>query len=298
MRNIMWAILACFLWSTAFAGIKIGLRYMPPLGFAGIRFMISGLLLLPFCGGLALFFRTVCSHFRTILLIAALQTFFVYALFYTGMTMVDGAIAAILIGSAPLISATLAHYLMHDDRFTPGKLISLLIGIGGIAIIALSRQPWLAVGRSEFFGVLILLLSSVVGNTGNIFVARERNSIPPLILNSAQIFVGGLGLFLVSLVMEGVPDLHQPLEFYAALLWLAMLSAVAFSIWFTLLKKPGVRVSELNLWKFIIPVFGALLSWLVLPQESPEWSAIIGMVFVAGSILSFHLCLLERNCDK
>ncbi|MFH2026502.1 MAG: hypothetical protein ABIK30_11950, partial [bacterium] len=62
--------------------------------------------------------------------------------------------------------------------------------------------------------------------------------------------------------------------------------------------KPGVKVSSLNLWKFIIPVLGAVIAWIVLPDEKPEISAIIGMVFVALSILSFNLCnMVSKNCD-
>jgi drug/metabolite transporter (DMT)-like permease len=72
---------------------------------------------------------------------------------------------------------------------------------------------------------------------------------------------------------------------------LSFLSAAAISIWYTLLKRPGVKVSSLNMWKFIIPVLGAILSWLILPNENPTLIAIIGMVLVALSlvVLNFHI---------
>ena len=258
--------------------------------------MISGLLLLPFCGKFPVYLRSVARNWKIVLGVSFLQTSFVYALFYTGMTMVPGAIAAIVIGSGPLISAVAAHYMMPDDELSVGKTLSLFLGLLGIILIAVTRQPWSSGGLLEFSGILILLISSISSNLGNIFVARDGQKINPLILNSAQIFLGGLTLLLISLPIEGAPRLRQPLEFYLALIWLALLSAVAFSIWFTLLKKPDVKVSELNLWKFIIPVFGAILSWMILPDESPELFAVIGMLFVAGSILAFHLCGIKRKC--
>jgi drug/metabolite transporter (DMT)-like permease len=67
--------------------------------------------------------------------------------------------------------------------------------------------------------------------------------------------------------------------------WLSFLSAAAFSIWFQLLKREGVLVSDLNVWKFLIPVSGACLSWLVIPGESPEPSTVAGMMCIAVALI-------------
>ena len=292
------AVFACLLWATAFVGVKIGLRYCQPFGFAGIRFMLSGLILLPFSGGLRRYFKTVSDNFRRILLLASIQTFIAYAFFYYGMTLVPGALAAIVIGSSPLIFALVAHLMTHDDKITFLKLVSMLIGFTGVAIIGISRQPWQAAGLTEFFGIFILLIGSTSGAIGNVIVSKDKQNIPSLILNSSQLFIGGFGLLIISLIFEGNPFKPYPIEYFIALIYLSILSAVAFSIWFYLLKKPGVKVSSLNLWKFIIPVFGAVIAWIILPDESPEPAAIIGMIFVALSILSFNLCnIFMKSCD-
>jgi drug/metabolite transporter (DMT)-like permease len=66
------------------------------------------------------------------------------------------------------------------------------------------------------------------------------------------------------------------------------MAAVAFSLWFMLLQRPGVKVSELNLWKFIIPVVGAILSWLLVPDEHPELLTITGMIIITASLIMFY----------
>ncbi len=282
------AILACLLWSTAFVGVKIGLTYVGPFAFAGIRFALSGIILLPFCGRPAAFFRTVSSNWKMILQLSFFQTFLLYGMFYVGMTLIPGALGAIVIGSGPLLSAVTAHFLMPDDTMTRAKSISIAIGLLGVAVISLSRQPWQATGLMEFVGVVLLVLGGVCSAFGNIIVARDEANVPPLILNAVQIFFGGVLLLVISLPLEGLPDLNQPIRFYLILLWLSFLSAVAISIWFFLLKKPGVKVSELNLWKFLIPVGGAIFSWTFLPAESPEAAPVIGMICVAGAVLWYH----------
>jgi drug/metabolite transporter (DMT)-like permease len=296
-QQILLAIIACLLWSTAFVGIKTGLHYSKPLSFAGIRFMLSGVMLLPFTGGMTRYFQLVRVHWWILLKVGLLQTFLVYGLFYSGMTIVPGALAAVIIGSSPLITAIIAHFRMPGDELTVPKTMSMLLGVAGVVVIGISRHPWEEAGFGQFVGILILLASSVSGAFGNITVAQERSSIPPVILNSAQIFLGGLLLFVLSLPLEGLPRFNHPPVYWAALFYLAFVSAAAFSIWFSLLKTPGIKVSSLNLWKFLIPVLGATFSWILLSEESPELFTIIGMLCVALSIIAYNICLLANRCD-
>ncbi|OVE74403.1 hypothetical protein BVX94_00430, partial [bacterium B17] len=72
------AITACLLWSTAFVGVKIVLQYMSPLVFAGIRFLLAAVLILPFCGGIGVLKKTLTKDTKTFLLIGLFQTFFLY----------------------------------------------------------------------------------------------------------------------------------------------------------------------------------------------------------------------------
>jgi len=66
------------------------------------------------------------------------------------------------------------------------------------------------------------------------------------------------------------------------------MAAAAFSIWYKLLQRPGVKVSELNLWKFITPVTGAVLSWMLVPDEYPELLTILGMIIITSSLILFY----------
>jgi drug/metabolite transporter (DMT)-like permease len=79
-----------------------------------------------------------------------------------------------------------------------------------------------------------------------------------------------------------------PMEHWLDLLWLSFMAAAAFSIWFRLLQRPGVKVSELNLFKFIIPVVGAILSWMLVPDEEPEWITVTGMIIITFSLIMFY----------
>jgi len=284
--TVFLAIIACLLWATAFVGVKIGLKYNSPFQFAGIRFFISGLLILPFTPRIKQKILEMKANVGKIFLVGFIQTFLQYALFYKGMDLVPGALGAMVIGSGPLFIAIVAHFLMPGDTITGKKMLSILIGLAGIAIISLGRKGMGATGEMVSIGILILISNNILSGFGNILVASDRKKIPPLVLSSFSMIIGGSMLFILGIFTEGYRSGPFPVEYYASLTWLSFLSAAAISIWYTLLKRPGVKVSELNFWKFIIPMLGAISSWLILPDENPTLIAIIGMILVAIALIT------------
>ena len=286
--TVFLAIIACLLWSSAFAVIKIGLRYTTPLQFAGIRFMISGLMVLPLVGSLASAIRYIRNNFQLILLIAFLQTFIQYALLYSGLNLIPGALGAIIIGSGPLFIALTAHFLMPDDRLTLPKLGIIFMGIIGIVLVSLSHASGKGTGNLILVGILLLFLTNINAGFTNVIIARDAKHIPPLVLSSSALIFGGLLLFLTSIPIEGFKLTNPPAEYYFSLGWLSFLSATALSIWFSLLQREGVKVSDLNIWKFIIPVSGAILSWILIPNESPDIVSVAGIAITALALILFN----------
>jgi drug/metabolite transporter (DMT)-like permease len=279
------AIFACLLWATPFTAIKIGLKYTTPLQFAGIRFLLSGLIILPFIKDLKYKVLESKKRWRFILWVALLQTTFLYGLFYTGISFVPGALAAMLIGSQPLFAAVFAHFMLANDKMSWNKIFAIILGITGVCIISLGRADFVLTTTIPL-GVGILILNNIVGSTGNVIVSRDAKDMPPRVLASFSMIIGGAVLLLISIPIENPSwTTIYPGEYYLSLAWLAMVSAFAITIWFGLLQRPGVKVSNLNTWKFIVPIFGASLSWLILPDEHPDLLSIIGMIVIACSLL-------------
>jgi len=293
--TIFLAILACLLWASAFVGIKIGLPYTTPLQFAGIRFFISGLIILPFCSQRRDYFRIILKNWKVVFVITLLQTFVHYSLFYTGISMVPGALGAIVVGSGPVFVAIVAHFSMPDDKMSLKKAGVILLGLTGVVLVSLERGSLSGEGKLILVGIALLILTNINSGFTNIIVAKDKDKVPPLVLSSASMIVGGVMLFLFSIPVEGLHFSAKPFEYYAALGWLSFLSAAAFSIWFTLLKRPGVKVSDLNMWKFIIPVFGAIFAWILLPDEHPDVLSITGMLITGSSLFLLNYLNRKKN---
>jgi drug/metabolite transporter (DMT)-like permease len=282
------AILACWLWSTAFANVKIGLQYNSPLQFAGIRFIISGILLFIYFGKPMVIYREFRIYWKFILLLSLMQFSGQYAFFYMGMKYVPGALGAMIIGSSPLFIAIVAHFWMLNDKMTTIKTGSIIIGIIGIAIITIGRSKVEIKNPLEILGIGLLLVNNIFSGFSNVMVSKNQTGRSPLVLSSTSLFIGGITLFLIAIPVEGINWGPFPPVYYFTLGWLSFLSAAAFTIWYTLLQRPSVKVSELNIWKFLIPASGAALSWILIKDEKPDWISIAGMLVITVSLVTLN----------
>lgn len=279
------AVLACLLWGSAFAGAKIGFEYADPILLSGIRFTLAGLLLVPVMIAGKVDLRGALHHWKFMLLFAFVQTFLQYGLFFMGLAEVPAATSAVIIGAGPLFVAVMAHLTLADDRLTPRKIVAITLGLSGVVFISLAKGEMTSADPHFWSGVGLLVLSNIIGSYTNIMVVKKKEyDISPVVLTSFANFTGGLMLLLASLVVEKPVIGAYPFKFYAAVLWLAFIPAAAFSLWYGLLQKPGVKVSELNVWKFLVPVTGCILAWIILPGESPDRASITGIVIITVAL--------------
>ncbi|WP_321286115.1 DMT family transporter [uncultured Sunxiuqinia sp.] len=284
-NTIFLAIVACLLWSSAFVGVKIGLQYHTPFQFAGVRFTLSGLMLFFFFNSYRKYMAQIKEHWRFISLIGLLQTVIQYMFFYSGINLLPASIAALIIGSSPLFISVVSHFSFQNDKMNWLKTISILLGVVGVAIISLGRRELPSGVKISLLGIALLLANNFVSGFSNVLVAKKPARLTPIVLSSSSLFFGGIGLIIISIPVEGYGIKSLAPEYFVALAWLSFLSAAAFTIWFGLLQRPGVKVSVLNTWKFLVPVAGAMLSWMIIPDESPDLISIAGMLVIASSLL-------------
>jgi drug/metabolite transporter (DMT)-like permease len=286
-NTIFRAVIACLLWASVYPAIKIGLEYVPPFHFAGLRFIISGLLILPFTVKPAIYFRVIKEHWKVVIWVTSLQTLLNYSLFYPGLMLVPGALGAVIVGSQPLITAVVAAVIAKEDKLTRKKIFTIIIGISGVVLISAGRQAFRLGSAIELLGVAMIFSANFATATSNVIISTKSKGMNPFVLSSFTLFTGGVIIFLISLIFEKQPAGNLPFKYWSILGWLSFTSALAFSLWYMLLQRPGVKVSELNLWKFIIPVVGAILSWIFVPDEKPEILTIIGILIITTSLILF-----------
>jgi len=286
-NTILWAVISCLLWSTVYAGIKIGLQYDTPLHFAGLRFIISGLILLPFIIKKGAILKLISDNWKIFFWVLLLQVLGNYIFFYLGMDLVPGALGAVIVGSQPLFTALVASLMHESEKLTRNKIITIIAGITGVVMISAGRQAFKFGTVIEVAGVFLIIGANLSTAISNVMVSVRSRGIDPVVLNAVTLFTGGIIILIISSFTENPVTSPKPGEYWLALIWLSIVASTAFSIWYKLLQRPHVKVSELNLWKFIIPVVGAVLSWILVPGENPDILTISGMFIIAVSLIIF-----------
>lgn len=265
--------------------------------------------MIPFAG--RNYINELKTHFRVVLLVGFLQTFCVYLLFFLALVRIKASTGAALIGIGPMIGAVLGHIFIKSDKFDKTKIVSFILGIVGVTFVSLgSGKGGGLPDSSEIAGIILFVLSSISGAFSNIIILKYKTDIRPGVLTSAQLTIGGIFLTLLSfavykenslisfcmdiysifgsLFFGKSLDLIFPPGFYLSLIWLIFISSAGFSIWYYLLAKRRESLISMNIWKFIMPVTGGVLGWLIIPGDSPNVKTVSGMLVVASSILVFY----------
>lgn len=287
-KGLFYAILASILWAIVNPFIKQGLSYdFTPMNFAGIRFTTVGIILFAYTWHKGMW-REIRQHSKLFLNLILINMFMGYTAFYFGVDFVSGAISSIIMGMTPLINVLLAHLLASNDRLNTHKIISLIVSLIGLFLIIGMGSNGAPLDWKGITGIVLLLLSIIFQGYSAISVSEDKGKVNPIFLNAVQMFFGGLLIYMVGLGTEGYHSfIGKPGGFYASLAILVFISVFAFSFWFIALQSKGAKVSDINMCRLINPILGAVLSWIMLPDEYPTFSTVAGMVVIVSSLIIY-----------
>ena len=285
------AILCCALWGSATPFIKIGYKLILPHGgvastmlFAGIRFTLAGVLtVLIYSIARRKFLYPKKQNWDKVLIISAFQTVIQYIFFYIGLANTTGVKGTIASGSNAFFAMLVACLVFHQEKLTLKKVIAAILGFSGIVLVNLEGLDL----NMNFTGDGFVLISAIAYAFSSVFVKIFSKYEDPVILSGYQFILGGIVMTLVGVFMGGkvaFPDIKA----VAVLIYLAFLSAIAYSLWGILLKHNPV--SKVTIYSFMIPVFGVLLSNLLLSEQShvSPINLIITLILVSTGIIMLN----------
>ncbi|MBR4989424.1 MAG: DMT family transporter [Bacteroidaceae bacterium] len=274
---VTFALSAAISWGWAYPLIKLGFDEFgimqsmtgSKMLFAGIRFFISGVLIL--C--IARFFK---RDFRIrnsngvwyILLYALLNTTLHYAFFYIGLSHSDGARAAILNSLGVFMLVLLACVFFKSDKLTTKKMLGCVIGFAGILSLNLGKGSY---GEFTMMGDGMIVMNALCSAFAGLLTRGLGKFVDVVVGTGYSLAIGGLLLVLPGVVMGGVLPHVTP---YGILLLglLVCISTLGFTLYNKLLScNPVGKVAIFN---SLIPVVGAITSCICL-HEPFYWKYIL-----------------------
>ena len=281
------ALLCCFLWGSAFPAIKLGYKFMgvsseqwmDQILYGGIRFF--------FAGALVVLFEWTCR--RKILLpsrkmlphigvLGIFQTILQYICFYIGLARVPAVKGSLITGVNVFFPFLLAVLLFRSERFSYKKLFGCILGFCGL--IALYLTDLSHFSRPSLMGDGMLLISAFAyGMSANV-TKRFSKTDSPVLLSGYQFLFGGAVMIIVGLIAGGKVRIHD-WEALLILIYLVLVSAIAYSVWSVLLKYNPV--TKVTIYSFFIPVFGVCLSYMVFHETNMyQWNFILALILIVG----------------
>lgn len=281
------ALLCCALWGSAFPCIKLGYAWLQisdtgsRILFAGYRFFLAGILtLLIGCVMERRVCLPKCNSIPVIFGQGILQTTIQYVFFYIGLSHTTGAKASIINASNAFFAIIIAHFLLQNEKITWRKCIGCFVGFAGVIVMNLT--PGALGGGFSWTGEGFVLLCSIAYGASSVTLKKIGNMESPTTITAFQLIFGGAVLIMIGWICEG--EIHGfTIKTIILLFYMAALSAVAFSIWTALLQHHSV--GKIAIYGFSIPIFGVVLSGLLLGETIRSLSNLLALVLVSVGIV-------------
>ncbi|MGI8932243.1 MAG: DMT family transporter [Sphingomicrobium sp.] len=272
INNVMnrgeWAILLALsvIWGGAFFCIKVAVTHVEPLTYVWLRLTIAA-------GALWLVLRWQRDRLKlprqvwtAIILLALLNNVIPFALFGWGQMHIASGLASILNATTPIWGVIVAHLLTRDERMTPMKLVGVLVGFGGVAVMI---GPGLMSNLGfDYLGQLACLAGAFCYALAGVWARRFKAlGITPLKVAAGQLIIGAAIMAPVAMIVEQ-PWLQPapPLEAWGAIIALALVcTAFAYILYFKLIDSAGATNALLV--TLLVPPTAILLGGLFLGER-------------------------------
>lgn len=284
-------LICCFLWGSAFPCVKIGYRMFSiasddsasQLLFAGTRFTLAGILVMLFGSIQAKKpLKPQRGSTRYILILALFQTIGQYFFFYIGMAHTSGVKSSIIEASSTFLAILVAALIFRYEKLTARKIVGCLVGFAGVLIIQI---PGNSIDFSMHWnGEGFILISALMYAFSSSFIKNFSKKEDPIVLSGCQFIIGGLVLAAAGAALGGKLSGFTPGS-SLLLLYMALISAVAYTLWSILLKYNPV--SRIAVFGFMNPVLGVILSAVLLNEKNQAFSlyGLLSLVLVSLGIV-------------
>jgi len=275
-------------WGTSFLWIKIAVADVSPAvlvsfrAFFGATGLAIAILAAKKAGG---FWQTLREHWFDFTFMGFFNIAVPWILISWAEQSIDSGLAAVLNSTMPLFTIMIAPLFIPDDRITLPKVVGMVIGFLGVVVLL---SPDLkSDSGSNLLGQVGMMLAALSYSVSSIYARKKGARINPEMMSMMQFVTGTVFATIFSLVAGGSFVFPKQPMTWVALLWLGLLgSALAYMIYFSMLKRIGpTRMSTVT---YIPPMIGMMLGALFLGEQITRIS-LLGAVLILSGILIVNI---------
>jgi drug/metabolite transporter (DMT)-like permease len=250
-----------FVWGSTFLFIRVGVREVPPLLLAAMRFFVAGLVLY----GWTILRGERQPNARQWLSIAALSVLiFVtdYGLLFWAEQRVPSGIAAVILATIPVFMVLAEIFLLRTQTLTLRLALALLVGVGGVAVLV-SHSLNLGGAPVDRWGAMALIFAAMSWSVGSVLTRKLPLPDSKILSSGAQMLSGGVFLILAAAIRGEFTGFHPEAVSRAAWFALAYLivagSIVGFTAYLWLIHRESP--TKVGTYAYVNPVVAVLLGY-------------------------------------
>jgi drug/metabolite transporter (DMT)-like permease len=298
---IIIAIICTFLWGSAFPAVKLGYELFNitstdvggKLIFAGYRFFLAGIFVLILQLVMKQnIFKLTSKDIKEIAILGVGQTTLQYIFFYLGMTYTTGVRGSIMNGTSTFFSILLAHFVYKNDKLNFNKVIGCILGFLGVILVNLGGEASVLEGSFSFRGEGFIMIAAFMLSISSLYSKKISQNKDAYTVTGYQLAIGGLILTIIGYILGGSLT-NFTFKSTLLLIYMALLSAVAFALWSQLLKYNKVGI--ISVFNFLIPVFGTVLSAIILKENIFDIKILVALLLVCAGIYLVYRRKKETN---
>lgn len=282
-RQLAAYLVICAVWGSTWAAIRIVVTQVPPMEVAAIRFILAGVIMLPF----VYFRRMVFPRGRALkasLILGVVMIGVQYALVFCAERYISSGITAVLYACTPLVVGIISPRILGKP-VPRAALTAMLVGVGGLFIVLRSI---VSTSPSQIIPALVMLLAMVVSSVCSVYASRELREVSVFAAAAVQFICGGIILAILSALFErGQPAAWTPSAFGALLFLIFGGSITAFSLYYWLLQT--VEPFRVVTVQFVIPLVAVIEGSVFLKETFPILELCGALVVLSAVILVLRI---------
>lgn len=277
-------VLTAFLFGTMEVALKLAGSEMDSFQLTFLRFMIGGLLLLPFAivEMRKNHVRLVLKDFAYLLYVGILGIPLSMLFFQLGVMHSNAATASVLISINPLFTMLFAHF-MTDEKLKKNNVIVLLFGLLGILFMI---KPWDMQEGNTVLGIVLMLLAALFFGLYTVAGKISVQKMGIMAQTSISFILGSLVLLVVMLFM-GRPVIDGIAENWAIVGYISIfVTGLGYFSYFTAIRLSDATTGSIAF--FLKPAIAPFMAVIFL-NESILWNTYVGIILILiGSWLNIR----------
>lgn len=272
----------CVIWGTTYLVIRIGVGHLPPMLFAGIRWVIAGVIFISFLKwrGSPLPKTKEVVHLAVVGL-ALLG--FANGLVVFAEQWIPSGLTALLLTTMPFFMVGLESFLPKGPKLNATILTGLILGLAGVVLIFGDDIRYLA-DPDNLVGVLALLGAVSFWSLGSLYSKYVKIAVNPMMGAAVQMLIAGIFLSVIGISIGELPRLRFEINGLLSLAYLIVLgSFVGYASYIYALAK--LPLSFVSTFAYINPVIALFLGWLILDEKLNFQIALAAAVIIAGVLI-------------